>query len=109
MLPQLLFTLMLASALARGPMCSDGVAPTCPCSAPTVTNGWRVRSAGAGREDPQPVPIPTSPQPATMGPSHPLVGPVVGLGAGPAEGARLNGESKHEFLLIRPTTANTLI
>ena len=86
-----------------------------PWSAPTGTNGWRERSAGAGQEDPQPAPIPTSPQPAMMGPSHPSVDPVEGqeegLGAGPVEGARirLNEESKEEFLLIRPTTANTLI
>ena len=38
MLPHLLFTLMLASALARGPMCSDGVAPTCTCSDGTLAS-----------------------------------------------------------------------
>merc|ERR1712108_83994 len=36
MLHQLLFTLMLASAMARGPVCSDGLAPTCTCSDGTL-------------------------------------------------------------------------
>merc|ERR1712112_652121 len=114
MLPQLLFALLLASALARGPMCSDGVAPTCTCSdgtlvtkppkpspcadessptcdgsplsAPTGTNGLRERSAEADQEDLQPAPIPASPQPATMAPSLLLVGPAAGQEEGPVEG-----------------------
>merc|ERR1711971_179023 len=32
----LMLTLMLGSALARGPICSDGVAPTCSCSDGTL-------------------------------------------------------------------------
>merc|ERR1711971_1027468 len=86
MLPQLLFTLMLASALARGPMCSDGVAPTCTCSDGTLATKPSRAPALTGAAPPATAP----PWSATVGPSHPLlgqvVGPVVGLGASPAEG-----------------------
>merc|ERR1719158_793747 len=69
---------LLRSHPSRALVLTGAVPPATapPWSAQTGTNGLRERSAEADQEDLQPAPIPASPQPATMAPSHHLAGPV---------------------------------